>query len=206
MSFTRGLKQGGFPKPGEELRDVPGRHSRDGWAHIADYDSTYIEGKQYKHMREWTKPCAVCGGAIHAFEKIGTVDANSRFSNRTCKDHRGLLPAIERGFIAWSAEAGAIVAGPSCGIGGGEIDDIKRERSELRQAVMDLGVTCSQLRQSAEQSRAEYDKAMAENVTLRQRLAQFDLPAAMASLNASSVCETVQNTSDSVPAFPWSQS
>ena len=69
MSFTRGSRtRGGFPKPGEEMRDDPGRHDRAGWTHVKDHESTYIEGKQYRHMREWTRPCAICEGLTHAFE------------------------------------------------------------------------------------------------------------------------------------------
>jgi hypothetical protein len=114
MSFTRGFRQmKGFPKNGEMVDDR-GRFTRDGWVHRADHDSVHIGGKQYRNMREWTRPCVVCGDAVTAFEKNGTVDASSRFGNKTCKNHRGLLPALERGFIVWNAELKGIVPGASC--------------------------------------------------------------------------------------------
>ncbi len=114
MSFTRGFRQmKGFPKDGEMVDDR-GRFTRDGWVHRADHDSVHIGGKQYRNMREWTRPCVVCGDPVTAFEKNGTVDASSRFGNKTCKNHRGLLPALERGFIVWDAELKGIVPGASC--------------------------------------------------------------------------------------------
>jgi hypothetical protein len=114
MSFTRGFRQmKGFPKDGEMINDM-GRFTRDGWVHRADHDSVHIGGKQYRNMREWTRPCVVCGDPVTAYEKNGTVDASSRFGNKTCKAHRGLLPALERGFIVWSAELKGIVPGASC--------------------------------------------------------------------------------------------
>ena len=142
MSFTRGFrKMGGFGKPGEELKDIPSRHSRDGWVHVADRDSTYIDGKQYRHMREWQRPCAICSEPVVAFEKVGTVDANSRFSNRTCKEHRGLLPAFEKGFIVWSKEAHAIVPGVMCGaatVDAEELTDLKQRLKEAYELNEDM--------------------------------------------------------------------
>lgn len=215
MSFTRGARHhGGFVKPGEEIKDLPGRHSREGWVHMTDHSSTYIEGKQYKHMREWSRPCAICGGAISAFEKMGTVDANSRFSNRTCKDHRGLLPAFEKGFIAWSKEAGAIVAGHSCR-GGAAVDtEALEELQGLRELTVEWGAVwkaCHPLLiahglvgidtfAAALQRLAEHDRAAFEEVqVLKAKLAQFDLSTAFAAIG----CEPVQNTTGSKLTFPW---
>lgn len=108
MSFIRGFR------PNGDLVDVQSRHSRDGWTHVQDHSSVYLDGKQYRHMREWRRPCVVCEGDVQVFEKVGAVDANSRFSNRTCKDHRGMLPAIEKGYLAWSKDLRGMVPGPSC--------------------------------------------------------------------------------------------
>ena len=118
MSFIRGSKHhNGFPKAGEELVDLPGRHTREGWTEVATHASIVLHGKQYKNMKEWSRPCVVCGAKFSAFESATRVDANSQFSSKTCKDHRGLLPAIERGFLAWSPDLGGMVPGPSCASG-----------------------------------------------------------------------------------------
>jgi hypothetical protein len=161
MSFTRGAKIGGFPKNGEIRSDVPGRHSRDGWTHREDHASVYIEGKQYRSMREWSRPCVVCGTDILAFEKSGTVDANSRFGNKTCKDHRGLLPAMERGFIAWSVTLRGIVPGPSC-----VSSDVP-------------AVTDESLRMANKVMTEELDGLYADNKDLKARLAKYELQPAL---------------------------
>lgn len=169
MSFTRGQKQAGGFRPNGELVDMPGRHSRDGWTHRADHASVYLEGKQYRNMREWSRPCVVCSGDILAFEKSGTVDANSRFSNKTCKDHRGLLPAMERGYIAWSADLKGIVAGAKCvGADTSELAAVKTERDEYANAVMD--------------HLTDRGKFVREIAALKERLAKYELPAAMAAI------------------------
>jgi len=113
MSFRRGARTGGFPQNGE-LTDVPSRHTRDGWTEVATHTSVVLHGKQYRNMREWCRPCVVCKSNFSAFESSGRADANSQFSNKTCPAHRGLLPALERGFIAWSDTLKGIVPGASC--------------------------------------------------------------------------------------------
>ena len=87
------------------------RPSRDGWNHKTDHQSVQIDGKQYRDMREWTRPCVVCNGDVTAFEKIDAADINSRFGMKTCPAHRGLMPAFERGFIAWDASAKRLIPG-----------------------------------------------------------------------------------------------
>lgn len=163
MSFIRGARTlNGFPKPGDELRNDPGRHSREGWVQVTDHASVYIEGKQYRHMREWKRPCAICGGDMFAFEKMGTADANSRFSNRTCKDHRGLLPAFEKGYIAWDPVEKRMVAGPACNGGApvnkSEFDEIKAQRDEYAEGVMDQMQANGNLRREMEVLKAELAK------------------------------------------------
>lgn len=176
MSFKRGLRQaGGFPKPGEELKDVPGRHSREGWVHVTDHASTYIEGKQYKHMREWSRPCAICGGAIAAFEKMNTVDANSRFSNRTCKEHRGLLPAFEKGFIAWNKDAGAIVAGGKCKNSDGTGEIVTADGEELER----LRMMVASMKEELDPLYARNKELFAEIQVLKAKMATFLLQPAM---------------------------
>lgn len=136
---------GGFPKPGEIRGDVPGRHSREGWLHVADHNSVSLQGKQYRDMKEWSRPCAVCGTKFSVFEKSGTVDANSRFSNRTCDAHRNLLPAVEKGYIVWSASHGGMIAGTAC-VGsvagtavqdGADVEALKKENKEYAEAIIE---------------------------------------------------------------------
>lgn len=91
------------------------RNTRDGWNAVQDHDSIYLKGKQYRDMREWQRPCGVCGAAFAVFEKTTAEHAGSQFSNRTCDAHRSLTPAFEKGFLAWDGHA--IVAGPKCGGG-----------------------------------------------------------------------------------------
>lgn len=156
MSFTRGFrKMGGFPKNGEMIDDR-GRFSRDGWTHRADHDSVYINGKQYRNMQEWTRPCVVCGEAVTAYEKKGMVDASSRFGNRTCKNHRGLLPALERGFIVWNAELKGIVPGASCVSGtvpAAELETLRTANATMKE---------------------ELDCLYAANKELREKLAKYE--------------------------------
>lgn len=113
MSFRRGARTGGFPQNGE-LTDVPSRHTRDGWTEVVTHTSIVLHGKQYRNMREWCRPCVVCKSNFSSFESAGRTDANSQFSNKTCPAHRGLLPALERGFIVWSDSLKGIVPGASC--------------------------------------------------------------------------------------------
>src|ERR1700731_2538799 len=113
MSFRRGARTGGFPQNGE-LTDVPSRHTRGGWTEVKTHTSVVLHGKQYRNMREWSRPCVVCKSNFSAFESSGRADANSQFSNKTCTAHRGLLPALERGFIVWSDTLKGIVPGASC--------------------------------------------------------------------------------------------
>ncbi len=177
MSFTKGAySRGGFPKPGDGPTETASRHNRDGWTEGAQHDSLQLAGKQYRHMQEWTRPCAICKNAFSVFEKIGHADANSRFSNRTCEAHRGLLPAFEKGFIAWSEEARSVVAGASCGgstladpIG---VAEIKKERDEAWEANIDY-----MKRLTA--AIAELQIVKAENVTLRNKFAPYELQPAM---------------------------
>lgn len=133
MSFTRGARQrGGFAKPGENLTDDPGRHTRDGWTHEHDHDSIQIAGRQYRNMKEWSRPCAICGVKYSVFEKAGSVDANSRFGNKTCEQHRGLLQAFDKGYIAWDKERGVMVAGEKCagGVNAGELQERMKEAED----------------------------------------------------------------------------
>lgn len=121
MSFVRGaFKRGGFPKPEDGPVDMPGRHTREGWTEVREHDSIYLGSKQYRNMKEWSRPCAICGSRFSAFEKVGQVDANSRFSNRTCEAHRGLTTAFDKGFLAWDAQNGVMVPGIKCAAAGTE--------------------------------------------------------------------------------------
>jgi hypothetical protein len=117
MSFLRGQRNaGGFPPNGQMSNPDPGRHSRDGWQFVAERESIQLQGKQYRHMKEWSRPCAICGTHFSIFEKSGAVDANSRFSNKTCEHHRGLLPAMEKGLIRWDTGTKRLVAGLMLGM------------------------------------------------------------------------------------------
>ena len=176
MSFIRGSrKMGGFPKPGAELVDDPGRHTRTGWVHVKDHESVTLNGKQYRHMREWRRPCAICGADFPAYEKSGTVDASSRFSSRTCDAHRGLMPAFEKGYIGWSKEAGQVVPGVRCGVGtpsapaGDALNDTEMLEAELS------GVY------------ARLDAAKQEVAALKARLAKYELAPAIAEAAAPKV-------------------
>lgn len=138
MSFTRGNKtRGGFAKPSDSLTDDPGRFSRDGWTHERDHESIQIAGRQYRNMKEWSRPCSICGTKYSVFEKSGAVDANSRFGNKTCDQHRGLVPAFEKGFIAWDPERSVMVAGPKCagGVDAGEMYSRMKEAEDGAAAV-----------------------------------------------------------------------
>lgn len=184
MSFMRGAKHsGGFPKNGEMHGDVPGRHSREGWLHVTDHSSVYLQGKQYRDMKEWSRPCAVCGAKFSVFEKAGTIDANSRFSNRTCDAHRNLLPAVEKGYIVWSATAGGMIAGTMCvgAIGAvpvpnEELAELKKELAAAYSVSMDHMQEKGVAVRALETLRKDYDKAMAE---LHAFKTQYDLQPAM---------------------------
>lgn len=194
MSFRRGARKlGGFPRNGEMAPDIPSRHSREGWVMISDHDSVYIGGKQYRHMREWRRPCAVCGAPFPIYEKIGTTEANSRFSNRTCDAHRGLLPAFEKGYIAWDGHV--VVAGIKCGkldnsapvqqqngfakinVEGGKytVEDNK----EL-EAAYDVNV---KLMSDLSAANARYEAVFRELQECKAKLARYELPAAMQQLS-----------------------
>jgi hypothetical protein len=188
MSFTRGERmRGGFAKPGELPIDVPSRHNREGWVETAQHDSVQLNGKQYRHMKEWQRPCAICGEKYSVFEKVGQVDANSRFSNRTCDLHRGLLPAFEKGFIAWDSTVRCVVAGFAC-TGVGEPDKLRMANSTMKEELAGLYSRNSEL--------------FSEVQVLKARLAQYELPAAMRAIG----CETVQNTTGSNLTYPWQSS
>jgi hypothetical protein len=138
MSFSRGARTGGFPLPGEIRGDVPGPHSRDGWQFIAEHASIQLQGKQYRHMKEWSRPCAVCGAHFSIFEKIGTVDANGRFSNKTCDAHRGLLPAMNKGLIRWDISGNKLVAGLMLGADPSGLPEIEQLREANRMMKEEL--------------------------------------------------------------------
>ena len=87
--------------------------TREGWTLKTDHESVQIDGKQYRNMREWLKPCAVCGSPITMFDKQGATTLNSGFGMKTCKDHRGLLPAFEKQLLAWDAKFSRLIAGPA---------------------------------------------------------------------------------------------
>lgn len=182
MSFRRGARSGGFPQPGEELKDVPGRHNRDGWSEVATHSSIVLHGKQYRHMKEWSRPCVVCDAKFSAFENATRADANSQFSNKTCTAHRGLLPALEKGFIAWSKEAGAIVPGAKCGgssAEGGE--DLER-----------LHMMVATMKEELDPLYGRNKELFAEIQVLKAKLATFLLQPAM---------EAQQNVKPVKPAF-----
>ena len=130
MSFTRTM-QNGFRRPDDIPKDDPGRHSRDGWTCIADHSSVQLQGKQYRNMKEWARACAVCGVTFSVYERSGAVDANSRFSSKTCEAHRKLLAAVEKGYLVWSAALNGMIAGPACV---GSAADINAELEQLRMA------------------------------------------------------------------------
>jgi hypothetical protein len=89
--------------------------ARVGWQLVRNHDSIQLQGKQYRHMTEWSRPCSICSVSFSIFEKTGAIDANSRFGNKTCDAHRGLIPAIEKGVLAWDSGAKCIIPGPALG-------------------------------------------------------------------------------------------
>jgi hypothetical protein len=155
MSFTRGRRMGGFPKDGEMI-DLPSRHTRDGWTEVATHTSVVLHGKQYRNMREWSRPCVICKSSFSAFESSGRADANSQFSNKTCTAHRGLLPAIERGFIVWSDTLKGIVPGAMCvstevpTAPNGELEMLRTVNATMKEELEGLYM---QLRELREQQR-----------------------------------------------------
>lgn len=175
MSFMRGQRTGGFPKAGEMKGDVAGRHSREGWLHVTDHSSVYLSGKQYRDMKEWSRPCAVCKAKFSVFEKTGTVDANSRFSNRTCDAHRNLLAAVEKGYLVWSEAAGGMVTGTACVGVVGAVGADELERLRMMVATMKEELTGLYARDKGH---------FAEIQQIKSRLAKYELPAAMAAMQS----------------------
>src|SRR5580765_1811645 len=166
MSYTRGARSGGFPKPGELRGDMPGRHSRDGWECIGEHTSIQLQGKQYRNMKEWSRPCAICGVKFSIYEKSGSADANSRFGNKTCEVHRNLLAAVEKGYLAWSTELNGMVPGPKCVsgdvsiAGNEELDQLRMWKSCVSEELKEL-----------DELRRENAKFKKESlVSLRQRV------------------------------------
>ncbi len=172
MSFSRGAyTRNGFPKPGDGPVDVASRHNREGWTRVAQHDSVQLGGKQYRHMEEWSRPCAICETKFSVYEKSGQVDANSRFSNRTCEAHRGLLPAFEKGFIAWDKDAGTMTAGYACSgaVANDDLATVTKERDEAWEMNVEL---------------------MTELGKLKARLAKYELQPAMQSISEKMPWET----------------
>ena len=87
--------------------------TRDGWSLKTDHQTVQIDGKQYRNMREWIKPCAICGAHITMFDKQGATALNSGFGMKTCTAHRGLMPAFEKQLLAWDAKFNRLIAGPA---------------------------------------------------------------------------------------------
>lgn len=182
MSFTRGFKQaGGFPKNGEMV-DVPSRHSRDGWAEVATHTSVVLHGKQYRNMKEWSRPCVICNEKFSAFESSSRSDANSQFSNKTCTPHRGLLPALEKGFIAWSKELGGMVPGAMCvsrdvpaGAPSEELEGLRSWKATVSEELAGL----DQLRRDYGKVMAEVQPLKAEIHALKTELAPYKLKPAL---------------------------
>lgn len=178
MSFTRGFrKMNGFPKDGEMVNDM-GRHTREGWTEVATHTSVVLHGKQYRNMREWARPCVVCKSNFSAFESAGRVDANSQFSNKTCPAHRGLLPALERGFIVWSDSLKGIVPGASCvstevpAAPNEELEMLRTANATMKEELDGLYMQLKELREQV----ARYEMGAAPRAATRTDVQTYKLP------------------------------
>jgi hypothetical protein len=168
MSFIRGAKMAkGFPKNGEMSGDVPSRHSREGWIEGKTHNSVTLYGKPYRDMKEWYRPCSVCGVNFSVFEKRDALDASSRFSYRTCDNHRNLMPAMEKGFITWSTELGGMVPGAMC---------VSGYVRPMNNTEMD------QLRMVNKTMKEELDCLYPRVKELEAKLAKYELQSAMEAL------------------------
>lgn len=185
MSFTRGAKQrGGFPKPEDLPHDDRGRHTRDGWQHEKDHDSIQLGGRQYRNMKEWSRPCAICGAKYSVFEKAGSVDANSRFGNKTCDEHRGLLPAFEKGYIAWDAQRSVMTAGLRCAGDGAASIELQARLKETEEGAIEASIQAGGVRKAISEQLGlsligdgiTYDTVTA---AIRELKGTHELPAAM---------------------------
>lgn len=166
MSFTKTkYARNGFPLPGEELKDTAGRHNREGWTEMATHTSIVLHGKQYRNMKEWSRPCVLCGERFSAFEGAMRPDANSQFSNKTCAAHRGLMPAFERGYLAWSTEPRGIIPGVMCVSAALDTSEVTKERDEAWEKNVELTV--------------ERGRLIRENEALKAELAKYQLQPAM---------------------------
>lgn len=132
--------------------------NKDGWNLERNHDKITLGKKQYRNMEEWCRPCAVCGEPFTIYVRASAGAVNASFGLRTCKDHRGMKPGV---------------TGTLHGISSEEFDAVKQERDEAWEANLEL----------LAKHKAVFDDlqvAKGEIASLRGRLAQYELPEAMA--------------------------
>lgn len=105
--------------------------------HGAQNSHTGKDGKQYRNMRRFTRPCQVCADVFEAFLPANSP-VNARPTLTTCEAHRGAPQAIRYGYLRWDAATRQLVPGPKCGAGGS--DEIR----ELREVEVAWGAIWSE--------------------------------------------------------------
>ena len=127
--------------------------SKDGWTLERDHNKITLGKKEYRNMEEWTRPCGVCGEKFNIYVRANGGMVNSSFGLKTCKEHRGQK------------------------IVGGVLDTEELEKLRMANKVMKDELDGLYARNSA--LFAEVQILKAENETLRNKFAPYELQPAM---------------------------
>ena len=127
--------------------------SKDGWTLERDHNKITLGKKEYRNMEEWARPCGVCGEKFNIYVRANGGMVNSSFGLKTCKEHRGQK------------------------IVGGVLDTEELEKLRMANNVMKDELDGLYARNAA--LFAELQIVKAENATLRNKFAPYELQPAM---------------------------
>lgn len=164
--------------------------SRAGWVQIPGTHEFSYKGRSYRNMARFERPCATCGENFPIFvtQKVADGGASSNnFGMKNCEKHRLRrvqhdgrdlgAPAHITGFARVTVENGKYIteqAAPGT---------LAEELERLRTANVTMKAELDNLYPVHKETFEKLQVVEAENVALKARLAQYELPAALAQQN-----------------------
>lgn len=139
------------------------------WTKLDNQKSLTSNGTQYRNMQTWQRKCALCDVEFVAHTP-GSAPPDAPPTVTTCEEHRGAPQAIKYGWLAWDGKN--VVPGPRMKIGAAGmastdgVDAMQMANSVMKEELAGLYASRNDLFQEVQ--------------ALKAKLAQYDLPAAMA--------------------------
>lgn len=166
----------------------------DVWTKLDNKNSLMQNGTQYRNMQAWSRPCALCRKDFVAYTP-GNAPADKPPTVTTCEEHRGAPNCITYGWLAWDGKN--VVPGrrmKAADSSAPENEELKGMQENLAEwasvwktcypMLSPFGLTGVDTFAAAVQAMyAKHAETFEELQVLKARLAQYELPAALAQQN-----------------------